>query len=349
MRVLVIGGTRFIGPHVVRQLAGMGHEVTVFHRGKTEADLPPQVEHVHSEQASIPMMHFPNALTDPVPDVVLHMIPIGERDARAVMSAFTGRARRIVAISSGDVYRSYGVLHRTEPGPLEPLPITEETPLRQVLYPNRGETPRSEDDPNRWDDEYDKILVERALMSEPTLPGTVLRLPFVYGPNDGGRLTGYIKRMDDGRPAILLERGMAGFRGTWGYVENVAAAIVLAVIDERATGRIYNVGEPDAPPMADWVRTVGRVAGWNGDVIEVARDRLPEHLTWGDCNWDQHWVMDTTRIRWELGYEEPIPRDEALRRTINWERANPPQEIDPQRFDYPAEDGVLAKLSRSGD
>ena len=40
MRVLIIGGTHFIGPAVVRSLHEMGHEVTVFHRGQTTADLP---------------------------------------------------------------------------------------------------------------------------------------------------------------------------------------------------------------------------------------------------------------------------------------------------------------------
>lgn len=40
MRVLVIGGTRFIGPPVVKSLVEHGHEVTVFHRGETEINLP---------------------------------------------------------------------------------------------------------------------------------------------------------------------------------------------------------------------------------------------------------------------------------------------------------------------
>jgi hypothetical protein len=40
--------------------------------------------------------------------------------------------------------------------------------------------------------------------------------------------------------------------------------------------------------------------------------------------------------------------DEALRGTIAWERAHPPTEVDPARFDYAAEDRALAEL-RSGD
>jgi len=52
--------------------------------------------------------------------------------------------------------------------------------------------------------------------------------------------------------------------------------------------------------------------------------------------------VDSSRIRRELGYEERVSLDEALKRTIAWERANPPKEIDPKEFDYAGEDAFLA-------
>jgi hypothetical protein len=55
---------------------------------------------------------------------------------------------------------------------------------------------------------------------------------------------------------------------------------------------------------------------------------------------------DTTRLRRELGYEEPVSEEEALHRTIAWERANPPGQLDPAQFDYAAEDRALSKPSR---
>ncbi|MBI3697195.1 MAG: NAD-dependent epimerase/dehydratase family protein [Acidobacteria bacterium] len=82
MRVLVIGGTGFIGPYVIHGLAQSGHEVSVYHRGIHEPDLPPEVHHVHSDAAGIPVLSFPDDLRRPSPDVVLHMFPIGERDAQ---------------------------------------------------------------------------------------------------------------------------------------------------------------------------------------------------------------------------------------------------------------------------
>src|SRR5437763_1449148 len=110
MRVLVLGGTRFIGPYVVRLLSGRGHDVTIAHTGRHEADLPTQVKHFHSDLLGMPLTGIPDELIQLAPDVVLHMVPIGETDARTVMRAFKGHARKLVAVSSMDVYRVYGRL-----------------------------------------------------------------------------------------------------------------------------------------------------------------------------------------------------------------------------------------------
>ncbi len=150
--------------------------------------------------------------------------------------------------------------------------------------------------------------------------------------------------MDDGRPAIVLDAGLARWRSARGYVENIAAAVALAVADERAAGRVYNVGEANAVPEAEWARRIARATGWRAEIVVVPRDRLPAHLA-VDISTDQHWAVDSTRIRRELGYAEPVPADEGLRRAVAWERAHPPEWIAPARFDYAAEDEVLAGLA----
>ena len=339
MRILVIGGTRFMGPLVVRSLSEQGHEVTVFHRGQTRSDLPRGVREILGDRR--PLTKSAVELQRLAPEVVLDMIPAIEQDALEVMSIFTGVARRVVAISSQDVYRAFGRVNGKETGPVESMPITEESALRQNLYPYRGETVRDQDDPKKWQDDYDKILVERVVMSDENLPGTILRLPMVYGPGDNQhRLFSYLKRMDDKRPAILLDETEAQWRWTHGYVENVVDAIVLAVSDERSVGQIYNVGEPFTFTMAEWVALIGKAAGWQGRVVTVPHGRLPEPLRW-DINAEQDIVVDSSRIRRELGYKERVDVEEALRRTIAWERLHPPKEIDPREFDYVVEDAFL--------
>jgi nucleoside-diphosphate-sugar epimerase len=301
MRVMVIGGTRFIGPAVVKRLAHEGHEVTLFHRGVSESAELPDVRHLHGERQRL--AEFSATFKEWAPEVVLDMRAMTEHEAKVVMDTFRGIASRVVAISSVDVYRAFARVNGTEPGAPDPVPLTEDAPLREVLYPFRGIIEDRSD--------YDKILVERVVMGDPAITGTVLRLPFVYGPGDyQHRLFYYLKRMDSRRPAIALDDGVATWRSTHGYVENVAAAIALAVTDERASGRTYNVGEPYPFSELEWVRAIGRAADWDGEVVVVQGDALQAPFGWWQgINAEQALVADSSRIRSELGFAEPVEQD----------------------------------------
>lgn len=328
MRALILGGTKFVGPHVVRRLAERGHEVAIFHRGETETDLPSSVHHVHGDFSEF--ANYVDQLRALSPEVVLDMVPFREEDAQRLKS-FKGVARRVVAISSGDVYRAFGRIWRTEPGPPDPIPLTEDSPLREKL--------------SHAGLDYNKTAVERGVMGDPDLRGTILRLPATHGPGDSQhRLFKYLKRMDDQRPFIMLDENLANWQWSRGYVEDVAHAIVLAVTDERAAGRIYNVADTTAFAEAEWVRQIARVHGWKGEVIAVPGEQLPPSLRSDMFDLSQQYVVDTSRIRRELGYAEEVSFDEALRRTIEWERANPPEKLDPDLFDYAAEDAALSKV-----
>src|SRR5262249_59234664 len=100
----------------------------VLHRGNTSVELP--AEHILGDRRVLPLLR-------PRGDVVVDLILSSGAQARALMDAFRGVARRVVAASSIDVYRACGVLHGSEEGPLEPVPLTEESPLRTKLqvYP----------------------------------------------------------------------------------------------------------------------------------------------------------------------------------------------------------------------
>jgi nucleoside-diphosphate-sugar epimerase len=115
---------------------------------------------------------------------------------------------------------------------------------------------------------------------------------------------------------VLMTREQAAWRWTRGYVEDVAAAIVLAVVDDRATGRIYNVGDESALTEREWVGEIGKAIGWTGEVFQASED-LPEHHR-QPFDFRYELMTDTKRIREELGYKELVGRKEGLRRTVEW-------------------------------
>jgi nucleoside-diphosphate-sugar epimerase len=352
VRLLLIGGSGFIGSFVARQLVRLGHDVTVFHRGTTRPGVAQAFRPANAglkPRATQELLGDRNRLLESAaqfralaPDVVVDLILSSARQARELMAVFRGAAPRVVALSSCDVYRACGVLHGSEPGPLEPMPLTEESAVRTVQQTYPPDRIRMLQQVFGWlDDEYDKIPVEREILRDREIAGTVLRLPMVYGPGDPlHRLFPIMKRMDDRRPAILLGMKQAAWRGPRGYVENVAAAIVSAATSDRAAGRVFNVAERDSLSELEWATAIAGVTGWPGKFIVLPDDRMPAHLR-APGNLDQHWVVDTTRIRAELDYAEPIARRDAISRTVDWEHANPPP-IDPAAFDYTAEDAAIA-------
>jgi nucleoside-diphosphate-sugar epimerase len=114
----------------------------------------------------------------------------------------------------------------------------------------------------------------------------------------------------------------------------------LAAVSEHAAGRTYNVAEQPAFSELEWARKIAAATGWTGEFKSLPKERTPAHLQ-PPGNTAQHWEADSTRIRRELGYREIVPLDEAIRRTVEWERANPPLAINPQQFDYAAEDAAM--------
>lgn len=341
MRVLILGGTRFVGPPVVRRLVALGHEVAVFHRGQTKASLPTEVWSFHGNREQL--NDYSDDFRAYKPDVVLDTLSMTEQDAKAVMTTFTGLAPRLVVLSSGDVYRAYDRFTGKDPGPLDPTPLTEDSPLRDKLFHYQDAALGPDDRAYH----YDKILVERIVTSRPDeLPATVLRLPMVYGPGDyQHRLFTALKRMDDQRPFILLAKDMATWRGLRGYVDDIAEAIALCVVSKRALGRVYHVAEERRETDLEWLKRIARAAGWRGEIVTLPNEQMPKHLQHAYVP-SQDWSLDSSRIRQELGYSEPTPPADAMYRTISWERANPPQNIDPARFDYAAEDALMAQLRR---
>jgi nucleoside-diphosphate-sugar epimerase len=338
MKVLIIGGTRFIGPYVVRRLVDLGHKVMIFSRNRSCQCLPEGIWHLWEEREAL--CSFRREFIDWAPDAVLDMCAYRQAQAREAMSAFKGICRRIVVISSLDVYRGWDRFFlKTGSNALEQTPFTEDSPLRENFYPRRGQRKNPEDP----DYDYEKILVERTISSDPALPYTILRLPAVYGPGDyRRRLLGIVKRMNDGRPFILMDAARAKWRWTWGYVENVACAIALAAVDERAKNQVYNVGESFAFTQEEWVLRLGRAMGWGGRIILLDTEQMPGHLRESQpMDYRQDLTMDTTKMRRELGFTEQVRFEQGLVKTIKWLRALSPGPTEIKEFDYAAEDACV--------
>ena len=131
LRILLIGGNGFIGRFAVATLKQQGHALAAFHRGTTA--VPAGVDEIRGDRNQLKagaqeLKHF-------APDVVIDLVISSAPQAEELMNIFRGGTRRVVMLSSIDVYRAVGISHGTESGPLQEVPLTEESELRRNLHP----------------------------------------------------------------------------------------------------------------------------------------------------------------------------------------------------------------------
>ena len=102
MRILVLGGTQFVGRHTVDSLVSAGHAVSVFNRGRTADALPPEVERLRGDrdQGTAGLA----ALAGRTWDVCVDVSGIEVRQVRASTELLRGRVGRYVYISAVSVY-----------------------------------------------------------------------------------------------------------------------------------------------------------------------------------------------------------------------------------------------------
>lgn len=322
MRVLVIGGTQFMGREIVRRLVGRGHDVSVLHR-RDRHDLGPAVHNLQADRADLAAVgrilggHAFDAVFDLAYDWQKGTTPWQvEATARAC-----GRGlQRYVFMSSIAAYG--GGSDRRESDPLAP----ESVPNPYVQH---------------------KAQAERALFhlhATERLPVVTFRPPFVYGPRQPFyREQFFWDRLRDDRPVILPDGGAAPMQ--WVYVDDVAEACVRALEVPDATGEAFNIGHLAPVSQREFVETLARVAGVTPALVPVPRSDIlaaggrlvGDNLYFGeylDIPPITEVVDKVTRV---LGVS-PTAFEEGLKQAFEWYLAQPRRAID-----YAFEDRVLAR------
>jgi UDP-glucose 4-epimerase len=321
MRIVVLGGTRFIGRAVVAELIAAGHEPLVVHRSETEPDDAPAAEHAHLDR------HDRTALRDVIAgfraDALIDTFALSRADAEAVIEAVPPDMRLLV-LSSMDVYRAYGSL---QAGVVtDAVPFDETAPLRTERYPYRGSRPGLDD--------YEKLDVEEVYLPR---GATVCRLPMVYGEHDYQRREEFVlRRVRAGRDRIPI--GAANWISSRGYVGDMATGIRLALETETAAGEVLNLCENGAASMGLWAQEILAAAGSTAALVRVPDEALPEDLRLTAAI-GQHLLADNTKARALLGWQPGDPA-KSLAASVRWHLDHPPV---PSDEDFSADDAALTQ------
>jgi 2'-hydroxyisoflavone reductase len=322
-RVLVIGGTLFIGRALVDQLLERGDEVVIMHRGRG-TPFGARVGEISCDRNDVAAVR--EALGSTQFDVVYDNVFDWTRGTSAaqVCAAATATAnglRRYVFTSSVAVYPPGGD------------------------YDEDAELVPS-DDPNSYGAK--KADSERALFAlgrEQGLPVATLRPAFIYGPhNPFDREAFFWDRLVAGRPILMPGDGFATMQ--WVHAHDVARASIRASEAEVAIGRAYNLANDPAITQLEFVRLLALAAGKRAELVHVPRERLLElggglmasPLYFGAYLDVPPITARAGRVRDELGLEL-TPLESGFRETFEWyQRQQRP------RADFSFDDRVLAAI-----
>jgi nucleoside-diphosphate-sugar epimerase len=322
VRVIVFGGTRFIGRAIVEELAGAGHEVLVVHRGKLEPADMPVVEHLHVERTDL--VAHRQELAAFGPDAAIDCRALTRADAETALEALPSDIR-LVVISSVDVYRAFGALNQNLE--TDPVPLDETSPVRPTRYPYRGQTPGLE--------EYDKLDVEDVYLPR---GATSVRLPMVYGEHDYQLREEFILRRQRAR-RDRIPFGSGSWLACRGYVRDIARGVHLVLQTPAAAGHVLNLCEDRTYSMRMWSRMILDAAGSAAELVRVADDVLPEDLK-PTGTLSQHIPVSAHKAREMLGWATSDPK-ESLSTTVRWHLANPPAN---PNLDFTADDRALGTV-----
>ncbi|QCC59249.1 NAD-dependent epimerase/dehydratase family protein [Natrinema thermotolerans] len=322
---LVIGGTRFIGRHLVAELLDHDYDVTLFTRGTRENPFADddRITHVEGDRTNDTALEAAATTVDP--DAVFDCVAYHPKDVRA--------ATRIFADCEAYVYVSSGAAYGRE-----------EIPKRE------GETPLHECTPDQaTDDSFEtygnrKAEGDRAAFAaaDDGVPAMVVRPPIVYGPHDyTERLNWWIDRVNRFDRVVVPGDG-TNLRHLV-YVEDVAAA--LRIVAERGEpGEAYNVGDRRLVPLEELVDLLADALETDVEIVHAG----PRELAAGEISLEDYplyrsypHVLSTAKLA-ALGWES-TPLEDSLARTVD-DHLESDRDGDDNGPDREAEERVLAIL-----
>ncbi|MBI3565976.1 MAG: NAD-dependent epimerase/dehydratase family protein [Elusimicrobia bacterium] len=291
MRVGVLGGTRFIGVHLVRALLERGDEVAILHRGvsREPAHFPRSVVRVLGDRRDPSALD--RFLVRPL-DAVFDLSAYGPDDVAPVL-ARRGRFSSYAFVSTSSVYR-------VPP----PAPYDESAP-RVDADDSYGGSKRAAED---------LVLAS----SRPGRPAISLRPQAVTGPWGAEQALHALRRAAAGTP-VLVRPGTDGRRLCPLWVGDLVDALLRAVERPRAAGLALDLAGPDAVDPLGFVRAAAAACGGRAETLALPPTAAAE-TPWLGLPWLTHDLVASGALAASVLGGTRTPLEATLSRTWDWAR-----------------------------
>lgn len=207
MRILVMGGTRFIGVYLTRLLVEQGHEVVLLNRGNRPAPLPGIVQ-LQADRKDAAQLK--RALAGQQFDALFDNTGRERSETQMLLETLDSSVGQVIYVSSAGVYLKSDQLPLVEGDPLDP----------KSRHLGKGET--------------------EVYLAQSGIPFTAVRPVYIYGPQNYNPIEGwFFDRILRDRPVPIPGNGLHITQ--LGHVADLAEAMVAALGNAQAYGKIYNV------------------------------------------------------------------------------------------------------------
>lgn len=255
-RVLVLGGSVFVGKHLVDALIHAGATVSVLNRGKTPSALPAGVERLTADRTDAQQMR--DALAgrdwDAVFDVSGFVMAAGGSDIDGLLDLLDGRAGAYVYTSSIMAYDQSWV----------------------GVFPWTEDQPTNADGPASYGGF--KALAEASMLARHAatgFPASVARPAAIYGPDNNifdMELPMFLRLLQH-RPILVPHGGLVV--GTYGHVDDLCDAMLAMACHPAVAGQVFNVSG-ESVDVNRYVDVLAGVVGEAPEVVHVPDAVLPE-------------------------------------------------------------------------
>ena len=306
MRILIIGGTRFLGRHLVEAALARRHEVTLFNRGKSNPELFPQLETITGDREK-----DVNRLQERIWDTVIDVAGYVPRIVRISAEVLEPNVSRYVFISTISVYENFRKTGIDESYPVGKL---EDETVEEITGETYGPL---------------KALCEKAVQDVYGERALFIRPGLIVGPHDPtDRFTYWPVRVGRGGNVLAPQNSEA----TTQIIDvRDLSEFTLKLIEENASG-VYNVTGPDYELTLGRLLEVSKqVSGSDANFTWASVEFLNQNnvASWSDM---PAWVPDDEEgvgfarldISKAIGAGLKFrPLDETVRDTLEWAGTRP--------------------------
>lgn len=304
MTSLVLGGSVFVGRRLVDALTATGRDVAVLNRGRTDTDLPPDVERIQADRTDPVSLRAALARRawEAVYDVSGFVMVAGGGDIDALLDLIDGATDRYVYVSSIMAY---------DQALVGMMPWTEDLPIESCGPGSYG----------GFKADAERAMLERRARTG--FPVTIVRPAAIYGPRNNifDMETPMFLRLLQRRPILLPHGGLV--TASYGHVDDLCRDMIALAESDAARGEVVNV-TAEAVTTRRYVDTLAAVVGVEPDVVDVpdsALGALAPGLYGHLFDRRHHAVLSTAKLDGLLGRRQRFDLASGHADTYEWFRA----------------------------